>query len=406
MVWISSLGLGDWRGASSVGSRVGVLATSPAGSKAPTGHGDWGFIHLQSLQSPCCAREICEFSCFNKQSCKRAQLMTWQCWVLTANMQAAPVANAVLRVPSMARKTATSFKTTWHVPSFGPTAQECHHTAAALQPHIQTWSSRLGTFFTEGAYIHTVYSVYDKESTKFTFLSLFSTFEDPNRQTFTVGASPWRRLNVFDDIPTSKAQGTAGPWIPWIQYDKIRVDGRIFRLIYIDGSTMQAIRAKEKGLARLEGPGGQGGFQHFSRVRLVGRPRYAAQRFTAVTPLTSYWSGTADFDASQSYRVCISSFTLLSHSYHAWTMLHWLKRCQKGGSRVQTSEWFVRKLKECQDSVNTATTSVGSKPQSYQRTARLTSILLDSTGGGWLNAPCSLQFTFAKGVLASVAGRH
>lgn len=51
---------------------------------------------------------------------------------------------------------------------------------------------------------------------------------------------------------------------------------------------MQAIRAKETGLARLEGPGGQGGFQHFSRVRLVGRPRYAAQRFTAVTPLTSY----------------------------------------------------------------------------------------------------------------------
>ncbi len=49
---------------------------------------------------------------------------------------------------------------------------------------------------------------------------------------------------------------------------------------------MQAIRAKEKGLARLEGAGGQGWFQHFSRVRLVGRPRYAAQQFTAVTPVT------------------------------------------------------------------------------------------------------------------------
>ena len=110
----------------------------------------------------------------------------------------------------------------------------------------------------------------------------------------------------------------------------------------------------------------------------------------------------------QSYRVCISSFALLSHSYHAWTMLHWLRRCKKGGSRVQTSQWLVRKLKECQEGQAEHSNHFGG-----QQTSKLSkdssidrSILLDATGGGWLNAPCSLQFTFAKGVLASVAGRH
>ena len=116
MVWVSSLGSGDWRGASLAGSRVGVLVTSPAGSQGAVGQGDWGFLRLfETVPPPKPPKPLLRMGNLRSLLLLQAELQTRTahdvavCWVLTANMQAALVANAVLRVPSMARNVATSF---------------------------------------------------------------------------------------------------------------------------------------------------------------------------------------------------------------------------------------------------------------------------------------------------------